>query len=74
MRTIPFQFSHGGYIKQETVQSAVAKASAQTINVEITFDYLFPDLANDPGSLLPTDNTAEVINNLKALGEAMIEA
>jgi hypothetical protein len=74
MRKIPFQFSHGGYIRQEAVQSAVSASGLEAINVETEFNYLFPDLANDPNSLLPADNPADTIVKLKALGEAMIEA
>jgi hypothetical protein len=74
MRKIPFQFSHGGYIRQEVVQSAVSASGLEAIDVETEFNYLFPDLANDPNSLLPADNPADTIVKLKALGEAMIEA
>jgi Animal haem peroxidase len=74
MRTIPFQFGHGGYIRQETVQNTLSNAGLEAIDVETAFDYLFPELANDPNSLLPADNPADVISNLKVLGAAMIEA
>ncbi|ODG99856.1 hypothetical protein A4S05_36010 [Nostoc sp. KVJ20] len=73
MRTIRFQFSHGGYIRQETVERTVSIIGLEAINVETDFNYLFPELAKDPNSLLPADNTADVIDKLKKLGEAMIE-
>jgi hypothetical protein len=74
MKTIHFQFSHGGYIRQETVENTVSRIGLKAIDVETDFNYLFPELAKDPNSLLPADNTADVIDKLKKLGEAMIEA
>lgn len=74
MRTIPFQFSHGGYIRQEAVEKTVLSTGLEAINVETEFNYLFPDLANDPNNLLPADNPTDVILQLKALGAAMAEA
>jgi Animal haem peroxidase len=74
MRTIPFQFNHGGYVKQETVENALRGTGLQAIDVETPFDYLFPDLARDPNKLLPADNSPDIIAKLKALGEAIIDA
>ena len=73
MQNIPFQFNHGGYIKQETVKRALA-SGLQAIDVETDFDYLFPKLARDPNNLLPADNTNDIIAKLKNLGDAMIDA
>ena len=43
---------------------------------ETPFDYLFPELANDPAAHLPADDPAKiaaVVAGLKALGDAMVE-
>lgn len=74
MQSIPFQFSHGGYIKQEAVENAVADTDLEAIDVETDFGYLFPKRARDPKSLLSADNPSEMIVKLKALGDAMIDA
>ncbi|MUG96682.1 hypothetical protein F7734_31820 [Scytonema sp. UIC 10036] len=74
MQNIPFQFSHGGYIKQEAVTRSVEESRTRAIDVETDFDYLFPELAKDPNSLLPVTNTKDVIAKLKALGDAMIDS
>jgi hypothetical protein len=74
MRKIPFQFSHGGYIRQKLSDRAIASTDASSIDVETDFNYLFPDLANDPNSLLPADNPTDTIAKLKELGNAMIDA
>lgn len=73
MQNIPFQFSHGGYVKQQTVERALDGTNIQAIDVETDFDYLFPDLARDSNSLLPSDDTTYVIKKLKDLGESIIE-
>ncbi|NMF63748.1 peroxidase family protein [Brasilonema octagenarum] len=73
MQNIPFQFSHGGFIKQEAVERSLETTSLEAIDVETDFDYLFPDLARNPNSLLPADNTTDVINKLKKLGELIID-
>ncbi|KAF3883836.1 MULTISPECIES: peroxidase family protein [Nostocales] len=70
MQSIPFQFSHGGYIKEKEVEGTGTRA----IDVETDFDYLFPELAKDPNSLLPATNTKDTIAKLKALGDAMIDS
>ena len=74
MQSIPFQFSHGGYIKEESVRGAVAATELEAIDVETDFNYLFPRRARDPNSLLPADNPKDVIAKLKKLGEAMVDA
>ena len=79
MQSIPFQFSHGGYIKEASVneasaRGAVAATELGTIDVETDFNYLFPKRARDPNNLLPADNPKEVIAKLKNLGEAMVDA
>lgn len=78
MQNLPFEFSHGGYIKEEAVQavqqrSALRLSRTEAIDVETDFDYLFPDIARDPNSLLPADNNQDVIKKLKDLGEAIID-
>jgi hypothetical protein len=45
MRKIPFQFSHGGYIRQEVVQSAVSASGLESIDVETEFNHHYWDLA-----------------------------
>jgi hypothetical protein len=40
---------------------------------ETPFDYLFPQLANDPASHLPADDPAKVVADLNALGTAMVD-
>jgi hypothetical protein len=76
----PFQFSHGGYAKTPAETRALRNASpnatvrAASIDVETDFDYLFPDLSRDPNSLLDISDTAKMITQLKALGDAMIDA
>ncbi|GAA6619043.1 peroxidase family protein [Scytonema sp. NUACC26] len=74
MQSIPFQFSHGGYIKEEEVTRSIEGTNARAIDVETDFDYLFPELAKDPNSLLPATNTKDIIAKLKALGDAMIDS
>ncbi|MBD2060347.1 hypothetical protein H6F88_30870 [Oculatella sp. FACHB-28] len=74
MRKIPFQFSHGSYIREKLVERTVEGTGATAIDVETDFNYLFPDLAKDPNSLLPADNPADTIAKLKDLGNAMIDA
>lgn len=74
MRKIPFQFSHGGYIRQKLVEKTTQGTGATAIDVETDFGYLFPDLAKDPNSLLPADNPADTIAKLRDLGDAMIDA
>ncbi|KYC36435.1 hypothetical protein WA1_42780 [Scytonema hofmannii PCC 7110] len=73
MQSIPFQFSHGGYIKEQAVERSVEGTGTRAIDVETDFDYLFPELAKDPNSLLPATNTKDIIAKLKALGDAMID-
>ncbi|MDZ8024934.1 MAG: heme peroxidase family protein [Nostoc sp. DedQUE11] len=76
MPNLPFEFSHGGYIKEESVQKRIALRPPTTeagIDVETDFDYLFPDIARDPNSLLPADNNQDIIDKLKKLGEAIID-
>lgn len=73
----PFQFSHGGYVKTQTEARSLrsaARSSASSIDVETDFDYLFPELSQDPNSLLDANDTATMIAQLKALGNAMIDA
>jgi hypothetical protein len=67
MQSIPFQFSHGGYIKEEEVARSVEGTNTRAIDVETDFDYLFPELAKDPNSLLPATNTKDIIAKLKAM-------
>ncbi|MFS0518268.1 heme peroxidase family protein [Nostoc sp. UIC 10607] len=75
MQNLPFEFSHGGYIKEETVQQRIAlrPPTTEAIDVETDFDYLFPDIARDPNSLLPADNNQDIIKKLKELGDAIID-
>lgn len=74
MQSIPFQFSHGSYVKEEKVESLLADTELEAIDVESDFNYLFPKRARDPKSLLPANNPKKVIGELQALGEAMIDA
>ena len=64
MQNLPFEFSHGGYIKEQTGQqrSALRLSTTETIDVETDFDYLFPDIARDSNSLLPADNNQDIID------------
>ncbi|MCC5643729.1 heme peroxidase family protein [Nostoc sp. CHAB 5824] len=75
MQNLPFEFSHGGYIKESTVQQKIAlqPPTTEAIDVETDFDYLFPDIARDSNSLLPADNNQDVIKKLKELGDAIID-
>ncbi len=73
----PFQFSHGGYVKTPIEARNLRfenRTTTQAIDVATDFDYLFPELSRDPNSLLDASNTAKTITQLKALGEAMIDA
>jgi len=73
----PFQFSHGGYVKTAPEARSLRlglQSSATSIDVATDFDYLFPDLSRDPDSLLDANDTATIIAQLKALGNAMIDA
>lgn len=40
---------------------------------ETPFDYLLPQIANDPASHLPADDPAKVVADLNALGTAMVD-
>lgn len=73
MKTIRFQFSHGSYIKEKTVEKTLEGRGIRAIDVETDFGYLFLDLAQDEDNLLPAVNSPSVIANLKKLGEAMID-
>ncbi|MBW4429435.1 MAG: hypothetical protein KME50_34985 [Nostoc desertorum CM1-VF14] len=75
MQKLPFEFSHGGYIKEQAGQQRIALRALTTeaIDVETDFDYLFPDSARDPNSLLPAENNKDIIKKLKDLGEAIID-
>ncbi|WP_375506347.1 hypothetical protein [uncultured Nostoc sp.] len=75
MRNLPFEFSHGGYIKEQTrrQRTALRALTTEAIDVKTDFDYLFPDIARDPNSLLPADNNQDIIDKLKKLGEAIID-
>ncbi|MBD2242311.1 heme peroxidase family protein [Nostoc sp. FACHB-888] len=75
MQKLPFEFSHGGYIKEQTGQqrTALRALTTEAIDVETDFDYLFPDSARDPNSLLPAENNKDIIQKLKDLGEAIID-
>lgn len=68
MGKLPAQFSHGGFVGPDKAESRLEEADASA------FDYLFPDLAQDPNSLLPAEDTAQTIADLVALGNAMIDA
>src|SRR5689334_25076078 len=77
MPNLPFEFTHGGYIKEETLRKRIALRPPTTeagIDVETDFDYLFADLARNPNSLLPADNNQDIIAKLKDLGEKIIDA
>jgi hypothetical protein len=67
------QLSHGGFTRQENAKDTVER-NGSAAEAVTDFDYLFPDLAQDPDSLLPADDPAETIAQLKTLGEAMIDA
>lgn len=75
MQKLPFEFSHGGYIKEQTAQprTVLRALTTEAIDVKTDFDYLFPDSARDPNSLLPADNNQDIIDKLKKLGEAIID-
>ena len=72
---------HGGHVLEPGTPGADALAQEQEgitimpleVTFETPFDYLFPQLATDANALLPADNPAEVVENLKILGAAMIE-
>lgn len=72
MKTIRFEFSHGGFAEKEKVarelQATVADASREMTD----FGYLFPALQQKQ-FLLPDDKPELVISHLKRLGEAMID-
>jgi len=76
MTASPFQFTHGSLLKSgERLQNAPTSVDIHIQAFELLrdtdFDYLFPELARDPESLLPVDDTT--IENLKNLGKAIID-
>lgn len=75
MQKLPFEFSHGGYIKQNAPQQRIGlrQSTTEANDGGTDFDYLFPDSARDPNSLLPAENNKDIIEKLKALGEAIID-
>jgi len=64
-------FGHGQLESIDELQSLLGE-EGDTI-VETPFDYLFPALLKDPANLLPADNPSSVIDDLKALGSAMVD-
>jgi len=68
---------HGGYLSPQSKKRLGMESSfdaLETIDVATDFDYMFPDLANDTDSKLPSNDTETTINNLKALAEALIDS
>jgi hypothetical protein len=60
----------------ETRSAAAAIAEPEEVVFLTPFDYLFPNLTNDPAAHLPADNPtriAAVVAGLNALGDAMVE-
>lgn len=74
---------HGGHILEEqspaaaelaaTQEGIILAAAADPVEFETAFDYLFPQLANDPAAHLPAEDTAATVAALNALGDAMVE-
>ena len=72
---------HGGHIVGPDAPGAQELAAQQEgisimpleVTSETPFDYLFPQLATGANALLPADNPAQVVANLKSLSAAMIE-
>jgi hypothetical protein len=74
------RLGHGTTIKLDEFHAATAEMADRAAPVRLAFaaatpvdptrlDYLFPDLASDPASLLP--ESAATVDNLKKLGRAM---
>lgn len=74
---------HGGHILEEQSPAAaelaatqegitLAAAAAGPVEFETMFDYLFPQLKNDPAAHLPV--AAATVDALNALGDAMVES
>ena len=72
---------HGGHVLEPGTPGADVLAQEQegitVAPLEVTFEtpfaYLFPQLSTDASALLPADDPAQVVENLKKLGAAMIE-
>ena len=62
-------FKHGGFHPPQ----AESRSLTESMDIVGEFRYLFPEQAKNPDCLLPVDDTAAVIEALKALGETMIE-
>src|SRR4051794_38815400 len=67
---------HGAVVTIEQAEAAAAGKGAMNVPFSMAvmpdfkrFDFLFPDLQNDPANLLPT--SATIVANLKLLGAAM---
>jgi hypothetical protein len=58
-----------------TLARKVAPGLAQALarNETSPFDYLFPQIAQDPEAHLPATDPAKVVADLRALGTAMAE-
>lgn len=63
-----FSFSHGG-----SYEPSIAASGLEAIDVQFPFKYLFPNLANGSNSLLPADDPARTIADLKSLADHMVE-
>jgi nucleoid-associated protein YgaU len=68
------RLSHGKVVteNERTPSTRGAAPAATTAPADLhNFDFLFPDLQNDPANLLPT--SAETVARLKALGTTMVD-
>jgi Animal haem peroxidase len=55
-------------------RAVAARREAEEVVFETRFDYLFSDLTGDADAHLPAEDPAAVVEGLKALGDAMVEA
>lgn len=65
------RFGHGQLESITDLEALLGDEGDET--VETPFDYLFPALQSNSTNLLPADDPASVINDLKLLGDAMVD-
>lgn len=67
---------HGGYMTSGTQKRLGMESTPigqESIDVQTDFDYMFPELADNPEAKLSSENSAQTIEHLKELARALID-